>query len=439
MGIAGLGQMASPVQTCWIILQLLMQGLENPFVSPEQVLWNHMQRLYKAVASEHPTISDHPRFKAFVSRTHEALQRSAQQVAGPAWPVGSTGENDKEITTSHREGRENPEETTSHRTGRENPEEIEKQPADPTQAMGTKLHLPMSFQAMPGSGPDTTGPPHTPTHVGDGIEAFRNRRTQPASLAAGKHEHDAHGSHALPILDAQVLPNLTKPDDTPVPLDKINAPILDSSMRVLDTHESNGDRDHEEPTNDSTHEHGHEHDDSTHTHDIAGSTSNQLCHAHGSVEPAVEHVETCPQEPVLCNVSHDNKECNANAIAALPTSGDVHMAASPMRDPPGDHDMEGFSQEMLAHVEKLEESSDHVNLSATHTIHVIHEDTMCPVVIRVPQSATVGSIVVAESKIAGLTRPVRANTSIGTMIRSSVLAGNERQPQPTHRGGRVFA
>lgn len=159
MGIAGLGQMASPVQTCWIILQLLMQGLENPFVSPEQVLCNHMQRLYKAVASEHPTISDHPRFKAFVSRTLEALQRSAQQVAGPAWPVGSTGENDKEITTSHREGRENPEETTSHRTGRENPEEIEKQPADPTQAMGTKLHLPMSFQAMPGSGPDTTGPP----------------------------------------------------------------------------------------------------------------------------------------------------------------------------------------------------------------------------------------------------------------------------------------
>ena len=115
------------------------------------------------------------------------------------------------------------------------------------------------------------------------------------------------------------------------------------------------------------------------------------------------------------------------------------MAASPMRDPPGDHDMEGFSQEMLAHVEKLEESSDHVNLAATHTIHVIHEDTMCPVVIRVPQSATVGSIVVAESKIAGLTRPVRANTSIGTMIRSSVLAGTEREPQPTHRGGRVFA
>eukprot|EP00435_Cladocopium_sp_Y103_P019646 s10_g4.t1 len=104
LGIAGLGQMASPVPSCWILSQFLSHVMEGAVMKPEGILWHHMQGVYSVIASEHPTIFHHANFQGFINRTYPALEQSAHANMGPAYPIGDQ----KERSTSHRMGRKDP-------------------------------------------------------------------------------------------------------------------------------------------------------------------------------------------------------------------------------------------------------------------------------------------------------------------------------------------
>ena len=161
LSIAGLGQMAAPVQSCWVVGQFVshLQRLEGMEVGPESFLWNHMTTVFQVVQSDQPMLFHHPNFQMYITRVHQALSQSAQTHQVPAHPIGEESRDDQ---TSHRKGREDPQlsnlkqpanRTQEPRKDEKNIEES-KTPAEETQG----LHLPMFVQAKPAEAFAFTGP-----------------------------------------------------------------------------------------------------------------------------------------------------------------------------------------------------------------------------------------------------------------------------------------
>ena len=67
LGIAAAGQMATPVQSCWVVAQLQAAAAQGEGIplAPEQALWNHFQVVFAAATMTHPAITGHESFKAF--------------------------------------------------------------------------------------------------------------------------------------------------------------------------------------------------------------------------------------------------------------------------------------------------------------------------------------------------------------------------------------
>eukprot|EP00438_Fugacium_kawagutii_P028666 Skav214044 [mRNA] locus=scaffold2017:251199:256145:+ [translate_table: standard] len=79
LGIAGLGQMASPVQSNWIVGQLLCQVESRygmPSKLPEVRLGNHLQKVFKGMSDLQPQLSEHPSVSAYIDRVWKTLQTS---------------------------------------------------------------------------------------------------------------------------------------------------------------------------------------------------------------------------------------------------------------------------------------------------------------------------------------------------------------------------
>eukprot|EP00435_Cladocopium_sp_Y103_P018548 s365_g4.t1 len=107
LSIAGLGQMAAPLQSCWVVGHLMQAlELEGKSICPETYLWHQVGSVLSVVQAEHPSLFQHPNVQSFASRIHQALGQSAQAQQGPVCSIGSPKE--KEETNSHREGRKNP-------------------------------------------------------------------------------------------------------------------------------------------------------------------------------------------------------------------------------------------------------------------------------------------------------------------------------------------
>ena len=107
LGICGLGQMASPVQSVWLGAQLQaqladLQGIS--VVAPEVALSNHFSGFFASVREVLPDLFAHSNFQTFVRRVDFALKSSFNAHAGPI-PLPADGIDDQNPTNSQREGR----------------------------------------------------------------------------------------------------------------------------------------------------------------------------------------------------------------------------------------------------------------------------------------------------------------------------------------------
>ena len=76
LAVAAVGQLASPVQSCWIASQVM--AIRAPLfdlevLHPIHCLWNHFVTMYKGVESTQPAIASHPAFRNYFARVHSAL------------------------------------------------------------------------------------------------------------------------------------------------------------------------------------------------------------------------------------------------------------------------------------------------------------------------------------------------------------------------------
>ena len=148
LAIAGIGQLASPIQSCWIISQALALRsamLDIQAVHPIHCLWNHLMSVYRGVEPTQPTIAaHHPSFRGYFARLHTLLGDYCTSDLGPT-QVGSSSQ---EHESSQRMGRKDTEEKRSGLTKKkaatrtqEPVEEEAKQPAEGTRGPYTPLGL----------------------------------------------------------------------------------------------------------------------------------------------------------------------------------------------------------------------------------------------------------------------------------------------------------
>ena len=77
LGICGLGQMASPIQSAWMYAQYQCEiskqyGFPCP-KSPEEMLWGHVQKVFDAYHAKFPVLFSEPKVEEFVSKTFDLL------------------------------------------------------------------------------------------------------------------------------------------------------------------------------------------------------------------------------------------------------------------------------------------------------------------------------------------------------------------------------
>lgn len=131
LGIAGLGQMASPIQSNWVAGHLLGQieaRYDLPCQLPEVRLGNHFRTFFAAVAQDQPALVQQPAFEGYVQRLWGTLTASiaANQVQ---WPLQAS---DVSIAANHELCDE--EKTKIERTGRKDLKSDNNQPPDRTEA-----------------------------------------------------------------------------------------------------------------------------------------------------------------------------------------------------------------------------------------------------------------------------------------------------------------
>eukprot|EP00435_Cladocopium_sp_Y103_P024181 s205_g5.t3 len=152
LAIAGIGQCAAPVQSCWVVAQCIhaRTSVDGQAILPETFLWNHLTSVFAVVKQEQPSLFQHGSFQAYIQRVYQALGQSAQAHQRPASPIGDKSRDEE----------------TSHRTGRKdlkNEEPLADKKADQTQGLeddnkqpGTRTPGPEKKTQQPGTG--TRGP-----------------------------------------------------------------------------------------------------------------------------------------------------------------------------------------------------------------------------------------------------------------------------------------
>lgn len=75
LAIVGLGQMATPVQSCWIIGHVMHANPEFESIhTPEQHLWNHFQHFFRSYQDTQPVLFAHSQVQQFVDRIRTVLK-----------------------------------------------------------------------------------------------------------------------------------------------------------------------------------------------------------------------------------------------------------------------------------------------------------------------------------------------------------------------------
>ena len=103
LAIAAVGQLASPVQSCWIAAQVMAiraSLFDLEALHPAHCLWNHFVTMYRGVESTQPAIASHPTFRNYFARVHSALADVYTAGIGPTTmrPANLDGCTDRELS-----------------------------------------------------------------------------------------------------------------------------------------------------------------------------------------------------------------------------------------------------------------------------------------------------------------------------------------------------
>eukprot|EP00435_Cladocopium_sp_Y103_P041316 s1356_g11.t1 len=113
--IAALGQMASPVQSCWVVGQMLYGmdlAMDSPPTFPEEHLGNHFNRVFHAVSVAQPSICETPHFQGYMGEIRGVLQARLLTAKGPIalpssvdqgnadWPARTKDHDEQSIQSS---------------------------------------------------------------------------------------------------------------------------------------------------------------------------------------------------------------------------------------------------------------------------------------------------------------------------------------------------
>eukprot|EP00438_Fugacium_kawagutii_P025410 Skav235446 [mRNA] locus=scaffold2206:85243:90006:+ [translate_table: standard] len=141
LDLSGLGQMASPVQSCWIVATFQShfdsaQG--NQVVPPEIKLWGYMDKFFAIIHDDQPTLSATSQFRQYVANVRTGLQVSHWSHTPQSLP-GSIGTEIKNPENSQRMGRQDPqvdkESDNQPASGPLVPEKSFNQPAEKSQEL----------------------------------------------------------------------------------------------------------------------------------------------------------------------------------------------------------------------------------------------------------------------------------------------------------------
>lgn len=95
LALASLGQMASPIQSSWVVSQLKYhqdEFLGMPTMTPEETLWFHLQGGFDDVRKLQPQVAEHPKFRAYVQQVHDTLHPSVDRPITLIRPSDHPGE-----------------------------------------------------------------------------------------------------------------------------------------------------------------------------------------------------------------------------------------------------------------------------------------------------------------------------------------------------------
>ena len=252
--LAALGQLASPVQSCWLGAQLKvhfddLRGL--PTSSPEQGLMRHFEIFFRSLQDVIPKVFQLPGVQTFCQRVQSTLYRSHQAHLGPALPISDpvATESGEDLSNSQRRGRndlwKHQDETKQPATGMQEPEKRKNQPATETQELENQKQPAVETQelqeeaggpkwtqspvrAMPSSRTDELGPSqplpsfanesslqHLANPVHGGIPAFATAMPSSVTCSGGIAETDS-AAYVAPLVvpsgfttlpaDAEVAP-----------------------------------------------------------------------------------------------------------------------------------------------------------------------------------------------------------------------------------------
>ena len=86
LAIAAVGQLASPIQSCWVASQVMAHRallFDLDVMHPVHCLWNHFVTMYKGVEVTQPAIAAHPTFRNYFARVHATLADTYAVGMGP--------------------------------------------------------------------------------------------------------------------------------------------------------------------------------------------------------------------------------------------------------------------------------------------------------------------------------------------------------------------
>eukprot|EP00435_Cladocopium_sp_Y103_P031905 s305_g8.t1 len=417
LAIAGLGQCAAPVQSCWVVAQWVAarSSCEGRVILPETMLWHHFTSVFAAAHTEHPTLINHASVQGYIQKIYQALGQSALAHKGPDRPIGDMR---KDEDASHRKGRENPKneepeaekkadqtlglEDLSKQPGTRTPEPEKKTqqpgpgPREPEKIHGTKqpgsgtqgstskraaetlgLHPPMILQAKPLSAFVASGPAPSPHVIPE------------TSVESGAHladqDHDASFQKAAQPMFLQAKPDVTTDDSGP--------PHFSKKQKLEGVPPCSLANDPEAlPMKASVDAHDH-------------AIENRPCtpfHASGGINAFATKTENPGSVPP--SVHAEPTEDDGLTQAMLACAQEVEQLTE---DVPGLPDTIGRDDVATGFEIDLKPTAPVTPEEGSHVVQVIHSHAHVPVFLRVKKSATVGSITVAEDKLGALQQPIR--------------------------------
>eukprot|EP00438_Fugacium_kawagutii_P019857 Skav227952 [mRNA] locus=scaffold146:643088:646126:- [translate_table: standard] len=365
LGLAGLGQMASPIQSVWMathFTQAFQDMLGEPPILPEVALGGLFNQLFVAVSQTQPVVASHANFQHYASQVWALLTQSfqSQQV--------HTFAPRQELTNSQRVGRENPNSGPhDHDTN---------QPA-----AGARE-------------PDDRTPPPVQDAMDTSSFAHHHLTGREASRSSFAHDHHAHVEQIHPGA-SDLLRDQDLPDARPTPGLSADAMVVDTVT------EEERDETSAEPV--LTHvEVPLPLTDAPHDEPIVDARPNTLDRPPAEFQP----------HPV-----HGGIPAFVSTEGARPPPPEVEVnevlqVSSPTEE--GDDDLTQELADCIAAYDEPEQVG--LEVPDSHWVILVKHDDLVPRYVRVASTCLVGSLTVAEAQMSVMEQPIRASDMVGQVI-----------------------